>query len=227
MSQSAPEGWEAKTAGRTYVIAARISKNDVPNALYWHTGNQKSDNPAPPYHYVRIQKMKDRDYDLLVVGGEDHPTGSADADGRHAALEVWARKHFPINDVEYRWSGQVLEPRDSLAFIGRNPRDKRKNIWVIDYDKISSFDLEKGVFSSTLKIFSSGYHGDIDAIDKEKANQIIEIAHRSMKDSGKPAPSASTSSVADELIKLAKLKEQGAIYDAEFLQMKQDLMKKI
>jgi hypothetical protein len=26
-----------------------------------------------------------------------------------------------IESVDYRWSGQVLEPVDSLAFIGRNP----------------------------------------------------------------------------------------------------------
>lgn len=34
-------------------------------------------------------------------------------------------------------------------------------------------------------------------------------------------------SVADELAKLAKLKEQGILSDAEFLQMKQELMKRL
>jgi glycine/D-amino acid oxidase-like deaminating enzyme/nitrite reductase/ring-hydroxylating ferredoxin subunit len=126
--------YDKQDACRTYAIAARIDKGSVPNALYWDTGNQESDNPAPPYHYVRIQKMQDRDYDLLVVGGEDHPTGIADAKDRYAALEAWARSHFSIGEVEYRWSGQVLEPRDSLALIGRNPRDKRKNIFIATGD---------------------------------------------------------------------------------------------
>lgn len=127
--------YDRQDACRTYTIAARVDRGDVPNALYWDTGNMKSGNPAPPYHYVRLQKMKDQNYDLLIVGGEDHPTGIAvDAGERHAILETWARKHFPINEVEYRWSGQVLEPRDSLAFIGHNPRDKRKNIFIATGD---------------------------------------------------------------------------------------------
>jgi hypothetical protein len=34
-------------------------------------------------------------------------------------------------------------------------------------------------------------------------------------------------SIADELAKLARLKEQGVITEAEFLQMKQELLKKL
>jgi glycine/D-amino acid oxidase-like deaminating enzyme/nitrite reductase/ring-hydroxylating ferredoxin subunit len=127
--------YDRQAAYRTYVIAARVNKGDVPNALYWDTGNHKTDNVAPPYHYVRVQKVKERDYDLLVAGGEDHPTGdAADAEERYANLEVWARKHFPISEVEYRWSGQVLEPFDSLAFIGRNPPDKKGNVFIATGD---------------------------------------------------------------------------------------------
>jgi hypothetical protein len=37
----------------------------------------------------------------------------------------------------------------------------------------------------------------------------------------------SSLSLADELSKLAKLKEQGIISEAEFLEMKQDLMKRM
>lgn len=68
------------------------------------------------------------------MGCEDHPTGIADADGRYATLEAWARKYSPINEVDYRWSGQVLEPHDSLAFIGRNPHDKQRNIFIATGD---------------------------------------------------------------------------------------------
>lgn len=121
---------------RTYVIAARFKKGAIPEALYWDTGNMKSKNMVPPYHYVRIQELgDDSDYDLLVVGGEDHPTGAAsDMEKRYQALEQWAKNRFPIEDVVYRWSGQVLEPKDSMAFIGRNPMDKRKNIFIATGD---------------------------------------------------------------------------------------------
>lgn len=98
---------------RTYVIAARLPKGAVPDALYWDTQD--------PYHYARIQPGAD--HDLLIVGGEDHKTGeSRDMESRWAALESWTREHFPMaGAVAYRWSGQVLEPFDGLAFIGRDP----------------------------------------------------------------------------------------------------------
>jgi glycine/D-amino acid oxidase-like deaminating enzyme len=124
--------YDKQVAYRTYVIGARIRKGSVPMGLYWDTGNQRSHNLVPPYHYVRIQEMQNnRDYDLLIVGGEDHQTGSAhDMEKRYKALESWAKKRFPIEAIDYRWSGQVLEPKDSIAFIGRNPKDKRRNIFI-------------------------------------------------------------------------------------------------
>jgi len=42
-----------------------------------------------------------------------------------------------------------------------------------------------------------------------------------------PSNGGSQLSVADELAKLAKLKEQGVLSDAEFQQMKQELLKRL
>jgi glycine/D-amino acid oxidase-like deaminating enzyme len=67
--------YDKQIAYRTYVIAARIQKNSIPSALYWDTGNQNSKDHVKPYHYVRIQKTENKNYDLLIVGGEDHKTG--------------------------------------------------------------------------------------------------------------------------------------------------------
>ena len=98
---------------RTYVIGARVPSGSVPDALYWDTPD--------PYHYVRLQR--DDRHDVLIVGGEDHKTGQAhDMEARFASLEEWTREHFPMADaVDYRWSGQVMEPVDYMGFIGRNP----------------------------------------------------------------------------------------------------------
>jgi glycine/D-amino acid oxidase-like deaminating enzyme/nitrite reductase/ring-hydroxylating ferredoxin subunit len=128
--------YEKQDAYKTYVIGARMRRGSIPKALYWDTGNKKAGNLTPPYHYVRIQELRDDpNYDLLIVGGEDHKTGEAfDAEKRYQALELWARDHFPIEAIAYRWSGQVMEPKDSMAFIGRNPRDKRKNIFIATGD---------------------------------------------------------------------------------------------
>jgi Rieske Fe-S protein len=88
--------------------------------LYWDTPD--------PYHYIRLEQAEDGsgnelDYEILIVGGEDHKTGQADDMGeRFTRLEQWTRERFPmIERVEYRWSGQVVEPVDYMAYIGRNP----------------------------------------------------------------------------------------------------------
>ena len=88
---------------------------------------------ADPYHYVRMQPLSDRN-DVLIVGGEDHRTGQAhDTDARFDCLEEWARKLFPfLGHVEFRWSGQVMEPVDGVAFIGRNPGSD--NVFIVTGD---------------------------------------------------------------------------------------------
>jgi Rieske Fe-S protein len=73
--------------------------------------------------------------DTLIVGGEDHKTGQAnDAPLRFQRLEEWSRTHFKLlGEVTYRWSGQVMEPVDGLAFIGHNPLDD-DNVYIITGD---------------------------------------------------------------------------------------------
>ncbi|MBA2250519.1 MAG: FAD-dependent oxidoreductase [Chitinophagaceae bacterium] len=124
-------------AYRTYVIAALVPKGKVEKALWWDTGDHDSKWVSIPYTYVRTQAYDDT-HDLLIAGGQDHKTGQADAedisqDERYKNLEDWARLRFPImTEVVYKWSGQVIEPVDSLAFIGRNPGDN--NIYIITGD---------------------------------------------------------------------------------------------
>jgi glycine/D-amino acid oxidase-like deaminating enzyme/nitrite reductase/ring-hydroxylating ferredoxin subunit len=123
---------------RTYVIGASIKKDSVPKGLYWDTGDQNSKNSVPPYHYIRIQNVENSESnDLLIVGGEDHKTGETN-DGsyeeRFGTLETWTRKRFPIENIKYKWSGQVMEPMDSLAFIGHNPGNNSKNLYIATGD---------------------------------------------------------------------------------------------
>ncbi|HEX5778933.1 MAG TPA: FAD-dependent oxidoreductase [Xanthobacteraceae bacterium] len=98
---------------RTYAIAAKIDRGTVPDALFWDT--------LDPYHYVRFQPGEQSD--LIVIGGEDHKSAEAnDGEARVRRLETWARDYFPqMGEVTHRWSGQVQEPIDGVAFIGLNP----------------------------------------------------------------------------------------------------------
>lgn len=129
--------FEKQYAYRTYVIGALVKKDSLPKELWWDTGDFKADSNVPPYHYVRLSPY-DKAHDLLICGGEDHPTGDTSKtevpeEARYQLLEDWTRKNFPIGKVVYRWSGQVLEPMDGIAFIGRNPYDK-DNVYIITGD---------------------------------------------------------------------------------------------
>ena len=103
---------------RTYAMAFELPSGALPDALYWDT--------LDPYHYVRLQPGENN-VDVLIVGGEDHRSGDAnDAPDRFAALEDWMRARLPSLGKElHRWSGQVLEPIDGMAFIGRDPGSER------------------------------------------------------------------------------------------------------
>jgi glycine/D-amino acid oxidase-like deaminating enzyme/nitrite reductase/ring-hydroxylating ferredoxin subunit len=118
-----------QAAYQTYVIGARVPKGSVTKALYWDTPD--------PYHYLRIETVGKgaNAYDVLIVGGEDHKTGQEDdANRRFGILERWTRQRFPmIESIEHRWSGEVLEPIDGLAFIGRNPLDE-PNVFIATGD---------------------------------------------------------------------------------------------
>jgi glycine/D-amino acid oxidase-like deaminating enzyme/nitrite reductase/ring-hydroxylating ferredoxin subunit len=101
----------------TYVVGVAVPRNSLTPALYWDTGH--------PYHYCRI--VPGPDHDILLVGGEDHKPGQAeDYSDRFGRLEDWARRRFPsATDVRVRWSGQVMETLDGLAYLGKNPGNER------------------------------------------------------------------------------------------------------
>ncbi|MEO5675231.1 MAG: FAD-dependent oxidoreductase, partial [Chitinophagales bacterium] len=124
-------------AYRSYVIGALVEKDSLPDVLWWDTGDHEMNADLPPYHYVRLQPFND-EFDLLISGGEDHPTGLADAvdfseETRYAKLKGWTESKFPIGEIIFKWSGQVIEPMDSLAYIGRNPFDK-DNVYIVTGD---------------------------------------------------------------------------------------------
>jgi len=124
---------------RTYVIAGHVPSGSVADALYWDT--------LDPYHYVRLQPAGEQ-HPWLIVGGEDHKTAEADdAERRLAKLEAWARSLVPgLEEIKYRWSGQVLEPVDYLPYSGKNPGNERIFIHTGD----SGEGLTNGVIGSLV-----------------------------------------------------------------------------
>ncbi|OJH37832.1 FAD-dependent oxidoreductase [Cystobacter ferrugineus] len=103
---------------RSYALAARLEAPLTPGLYY---------DSKDPYHYIRTQRLDGADY--VIVGGEDHKVGAEeDTARRYLALAEYVRQRFPASRVEYRWSGQVIEPVDGLAYIGRNSGSR--HVWV-------------------------------------------------------------------------------------------------
>lgn len=116
-----------EAAFRSYVIGLKIPRGIMPLALYWDTGT--------PYHYMRVDASPERDFDVLIVGGEDHRVGQEDFPERaFQKLSDWVEKRLGISQPEivYSWSGQIIEPMDGLAYIGRNPGEK--NVYIVTGD---------------------------------------------------------------------------------------------
>jgi hypothetical protein len=140
----------------------------------------------------------------------------------------------------------------------------KANVVDIPYDIITSLKLEKGLLSSTIRFKASGLMsstklgmmdsiiegeddqtGVIEAIPRDKAEDLLEIIRSGMNDGHRSEPTKKNKSsklvetkdyspssnqsvlIADELQKLAKLKEEGILAEEEFNQMKQHLIRNI
>ena len=106
-----------QAAYRTYAIALETGESRP--TLSW--------DMEDPYHYARLGVDAETERPILIVGGEDHRVGQGDDAKKHfPRLETWARERFPrAGNIVCQWSGQVFEPSDGLAFIGKNPGQER------------------------------------------------------------------------------------------------------
>ena len=94
----------------TYAVAGRIARGRWPLGLFW-------EHRDGPYDYIRVTPGNQSD--VIIYGGEDHKTGQAD-DTRvpFDRLEQRLRALVPGVEITHHWSGQVLETRDGLPYIG-------------------------------------------------------------------------------------------------------------
>jgi glycine/D-amino acid oxidase-like deaminating enzyme/nitrite reductase/ring-hydroxylating ferredoxin subunit len=97
---------------RSYVVAGRTT--DAPAGMYLST--------EQPAHSIRAHG------EWLLVGGESHKTGQADAAERYARLEAWAHERFGI-EPELRWATHDHMPVDGVPYVGRHD-PLSSGVWV-------------------------------------------------------------------------------------------------
>ena len=101
---------------RSYALLCRIS-GTPPEGMFISAGS--------PTRSVRAVPLDGEE--LLLVGGEGHRTGGGgDTEERYRRLEQFAREHWDVESVEYRWSAQDNTTVDGLPYAGRlTPRSRR------------------------------------------------------------------------------------------------------
>jgi glycine/D-amino acid oxidase-like deaminating enzyme len=97
---------------RSYVVAGRVKQ--PPAGMYLSTES--------PAHSIRAHG------DWLLVGGQSHKTGQADAAQRYERLSAWARARFGL-EPELRWATQDQMPVDGVPYVGRHD-PLSPNVWV-------------------------------------------------------------------------------------------------
>ena len=101
---------------RSYALLCRIA-GEPPPGMYI-----SGDSPTRSVRAVPVDGEE-----LLLVGGEGHRTGEGgDTEERYAALERFAREHWDVRSLEYRWSSQDNTTIDTLPYVGPiTPRNDR------------------------------------------------------------------------------------------------------
>lgn len=123
---------------RSYLIAARIDPAKAPKGMFIGIGKD--------YHSIRT--TPDHAGVLLIVGGSGHKVGAvSDTEECYQKLEDYARTHFDLESIEYRWSTQDMVSFDKLPYIGKlTPLNK--HIYVAT--GFSLWGMTKGTMSGML-----------------------------------------------------------------------------
>lgn len=105
---------------RSYLIAVRLN-GELPDGMFISAEDS--------LHSIMPITVDGTEY--LLVGGEGHRASEpGNVKQRYQNLERFAREHFDVLSVDYRWSTQDGKPVDEMPFVGHaSPR--AKHLWVI------------------------------------------------------------------------------------------------
>jgi glycine/D-amino acid oxidase-like deaminating enzyme/nitrite reductase/ring-hydroxylating ferredoxin subunit len=154
---------------QSYVIAAKVPSGAAPDALI--------DDTNDPYHYYRLEPREG--HDLVIFGGEDHRTGSAEASlERFEALESELRSWLPevAFEVTYRWSGEVWASLDGLPYIGPDLAPAPERFIATGFDGVGmTFGTLAGMMAADWAMDKTNEYADLYAPGRLAARDIKEM----------------------------------------------------
>jgi Bacterial PH domain/Short C-terminal domain len=92
---------------------------------------------------------------------------------------------------------------------------------VFPYANISSFEISKGVLGRSISFFASGNKVKMKWINHGEVDKFIEYVRENV---GKKSEAKSSTNAADEIKKLAELKDAGILTEEEFEAKKKQLL---
>lgn len=115
-------GFFAKVSpSRSYLLAAQVGDDPpvgAPEGMYLGVGGQTR----------TLRSAEGGRY--LVLGGASHKAGQGpDTTGCYDEIERWAREHYAVETVAYRWSAHDYVPVDGLPYVGKLPFGDGR-VWV-------------------------------------------------------------------------------------------------
>jgi Rieske Fe-S protein len=100
---------------RSYCVAARLEA-EAPQGMFI--------TASSPTRSIRSYAAGGGEW--LIVGGEGHKVGQGGPTSPHyERLAEFAKRHFAVSEIEYRWSTQDNMPVDGVPFVGKlTPRSQ-------------------------------------------------------------------------------------------------------
>jgi glycine/D-amino acid oxidase-like deaminating enzyme/nitrite reductase/ring-hydroxylating ferredoxin subunit len=131
---------------RELVVAAVIAAEQDPGGMYI----TKEDNTRS----VRTTPYADGQR-LLIVTGETFKPGTPGVRDRFDRLTAWAREHFKIDAVRYRWAAQDNDTADQLPYVGPFHAGAQ-HVWVAS--GFGGWGMSNGVMAGRLLAALLGGH---------------------------------------------------------------------
>lgn len=97
---------------RAYLLAVTV-EGEIPEGMY-------VSNSTPEMTLRNNARTEDGE-ELLLIGGQSHKQGTnaPPPSERYRRCEKFARRHFDVEEIAYRWSTMDYTPLDKIPFIGQ------------------------------------------------------------------------------------------------------------
>lgn len=136
--------------------------------------------------------------ELIIIGGEHHKTGQGkDTNAHYEALIAFAKDHYTVEDIPYRWSTQDCMTLDDVPYIGHYTSDTPNLYVATGYKKwgMTNSTVSAMILSDLIVRGKSPYQDvynpsrkTIAASAKEFVKENLNVAKELIKGKFSPLP---------------------------------------